>query len=68
MKKLIRNNTHLFPAAMNEAHRISGRSFRTFDWSGYVKNEFPSWRHPTNQNLTRENIKNILFCAKWIYG
>lgn len=42
MKNLIRNNTHLFPDAMNEAHRISGRSFRSFDWSGYVKNEFPT--------------------------
>lgn len=60
LKTYIWNNIPSFPDAINDAHRISGKKFRDFDWSGYIQNEFPTLSVSNKPKPYTEKFQNHL--------
>lgn len=60
MKDYICHNTHLFPDSLRIADKLSGRKLISFDWEGYITNEFPTLSRSSKPRPYTEIYKNHL--------
>lgn len=65
MRGFICNNPHLFDESIRQAHKVSGRKFRNFDWEGYIINEFrPLHESKKAKPYTEKYKEHFVKCNK----